>query len=119
MIETKSPAVVDIESWNCTPGEADAVVTAVVTVLITTEESIEAGSPVVKVGTEEATVTERSTSPSSPTTSTRLHTFDASATVSCDDTYQITAEAHFIKKETATPVNVSCGPCTGSGECGE
>ena len=114
---TKAPAVVDIQTASCTPGEADAEVTAVVTILISTDETIEAGSPIVKVGTVEATVTEQSTSPSSPTSSTRLHSFDVSATVDCDNSYQITAEAHIIIKKTATPMSVTCGPCTGTEEC--
>lgn len=122
MIESKrrmAPAVVDIVSATCVSGEADAVVSGVVTVLISTEETIEGNVPSVKVGTVEATVTEQSGSPSSPTPSSRLHRFDYSATVDCDATYQVTAEANIIIKETATPVSVTCDPCSDPEECGK
>lgn len=113
-----APAVVDIQSATCVSGEADAVVSGVVTVLISTEETLETGEPAVKVGTVDATVTEQSGSPSSPTPSSRLHTFEYSATVDCDANYQVTAEASIIIKETATPASVTCDPCSDPEECG-
>lgn len=107
------PAVVDIKSQKCVPGEADAEVTAVITITVVKDKESVEGDPTVEVGGVAASVVERSDSPEDhPTNSTlEIYTYDATATVDCDETYQITAEANISTMVSATPVSVPCGPC--------
>jgi len=67
-------------------------------------------------GHEFTDVTERPTSPEvDPITGIITHTYDASTMADCDATHEITATFLYIvhHSQTATPVNVTCGPCDG------
>lgn len=104
-VQLTSAAQITIEAEQCTANEADATVTFTIRIFKSAGQSVENVSA--KVGSEDATVTEDSSTPTEVV-------YSGQATVDCDGTYDITAKADLLVEISSSAVPVTCDPC---GEC--
>lgn len=115
-VTTFGPADVQISGEKCVVDTVamTATLSAVVTVLRTNAEEIEAVGVLVNGSPSASIPTERSGSPSTPSPGQKLHTYDWSDTVECDASYTLQAVAEIVLRTTpgsAVTAPVVCDPC--------